>query len=518
MKNYILTAIIVASYGTVSAQTFGNLDPTFNTTGIAQNDVGPLELYQDVKIQLDGKVIAVGTTYDPNYVASIIVGRLLPDGTYDSSFGTNGVFTYHLNYETGAYDSYLDKDGKLIVAGYTTDNGGGGMAMLLLRLNTDGTLDTSFGVNGVTYYDIGPREDIAYGIAIQNDDKILICGSSVDTTTVNYDFIPVVLRFSPDGAIDTTFGDNGIAKIPVLYNDNEFTTLCIQPNGKIIAAGHIANDLLWFSALIARFNTDGSLDTTYGNNGIVNKNVNNVDDEFFDIQLTTNNQVLLTGFTTTQGDFVYHTLVMKYDSTGSPFNGFGSGGQVVLGTEGMNVGDALAVQPDGKILIAGGSGQAPPDNLNWGLWRLNADGSTDNTFGENGRITTDFYNGVDEALGIALQTDNKIVVAGKSRNDANFNLTVVRYDPSLVYTTGIDNTKANAALTVFPNPANNTLFICGLTKKANVFIYDLVGQLVASSLLTSENGSIDVSALQSGIYVIRIADGTSQKTIKFIKK
>lgn len=171
---------------------------------------------------------------------------------------------------------------------------------------------------------------------------------------------------------------------------------------------------------------------------MVNKNVNNVDDEFFDMQLITPQcDIVLTGFSVTQSDLYYHLLAMKYDSTGAPVASFGNNGTVVLGTESMNVGDALFLQDDGKILIGGGAGEAPPGNQDWGLWRLNADGSPDNGFGYNGRIMLDFNGQADEALGIARQTDEKIVLAGKSRN-TSVDLAIARYDDKLAYTSTVN--------------------------------------------------------------------------------
>lgn len=501
--------------GITSAQTVGALDLTFNTTGIVQNDMGPLDLYQDVKIQPDGKIVAVGTSYDGSYAASIVVTRMLEDGTYDAAFGTNGVFTYHLNYETGAYECIVKSDGKILVVGYTTDNGGNGMAMLLVQLNADGTPDTNFGNNGVSYFDIGPREDMAYGIALQSDNKIVVCGTSVDTTTINYDIVPVVVRFTATGQPDNSFGTNAIARIPVSFTENEFTVVRIQPDGKILAAGHIGNGLLWFSALIARFNTDGTLDNTFGNNGIVNKNVNNVDDEFFDMQLTPDNNILLTGFTTTQGNLYYHTLVMKYDFNGDSVASFGTNGKVVLGTEPMNVGDALTLQPDGKLLIAGASGMAPPDNQDWGLWRLNADGSTDNGFGYNGRITLDFAGAADEALGVALQADGKIVVAGKSRNPLP-DFAIARYDDKLAYTAVINT--PSLQFSYYPNPATNTLFIKGINQKATASLYNATGGLVKSQQLADANASLDISGLAAGIYMVKLQTATAQASFKFIRQ
>lgn len=514
MKKVLLSLFTLACY-MATAQPGGNLDLSFNTTGIVVKDSGPLELFQDVKMQADDKIVAVGTVYDATYAASIVVSRFNTNGSYDNTFGTNGTFTYTLNYETGAYECYIKSNGQILVVGYTTDNGGMGMAMLLLQLNSDGTLDNNFGTNGVTYFDISSREDIAYGLAVQSDDKIVICGTTVDTSGVDYKYVPMLARFNSNGTQDTNFGVNGLALVPVNFAENDFTAVRIQSDGKIVAAGHIANGLLWYSALVARFNSDGTPDNTFGTNGVVNKNINNVDDEFFDLELVENKGIILTGFSVTQSDLYFHLLAMKLDSTGTPDAAFGTNGVVVLGTESMNVGNALEIQADGKIIIAGGALEAPPGNLDWGLWRLNPNGTPDADFGSNGRLTLDFNDQADEALGVVQQDNEKIVVVGKSRN-IDIDLTIARFDDKLDYT--LVNTTNAPQLAVYPNPVSNNLFINGLTQTATISIYNAAGALVASQQLNGTISMVNTGALSAGLYMAKVNTGNNQTSFKFIKE
>jgi uncharacterized delta-60 repeat protein len=454
MKTNLITgiAILLTCFGSASAQSPGTLDSTFNGTGKVVYDREMTDVYWDVKVQPDGKSVAIGSSMDASYIPVVVVSRLLTDGSFDPSFGTNGQFTFSYKTETGAYKCLIRDNGKILVCGYSTDYTLWGM--LIFQLNENGTLDTSFADHGAVYQVIGQGENIAYAMAIQQDGKILLAGYSQDS---NYRNTPVVLRYTETGIPDSTFGTNGMAKIPVTETDNDFSAISLQPDGKILAAGHISNGLSWYSLLIARFDAYGNLDGSYGTGGIVNLNLNNVDDEFYDMQLTGNKDLVLTGFTVSQADIYYHLLVMKFDSTGQPFTSFGDNGKVIFGDVPYTFGDAMVIQPNGKILVAGCTGDQMPANNDWALWRFNPDGSPDTGFGTNGLVTTDFFGNADEALGIALWAD-KIILAGKTRNAGNsLDFAVARYvndvNVSVKEIPGLQN------FSVSPNPVrhNGTL-------------------------------------------------------------
>jgi uncharacterized delta-60 repeat protein len=414
--NLTLTiAVLLAFISRVGGQTPGTPDLTFGTAGKVVYDRDQTDLYQDVQVQPDGKIIAVGTSMTPTYTAMIEVTRYLTDGTFDPSFGTNGHFsyTYNGNPETMAYRCLIKSNGKILVAGHTTNYTTWGI--ILIQLNSNGTPDAAFGTNGVVYQNLTAGENLAYGLALQSDNKILVSGIKTDA---NGSTVPIVARFSSIGVLDASFGNNGVAEVPIVTGDNDFASVCVQPDGKILAAGHYNNGLSWFTLLLARFNTNGTLDATYGNAGIVNMNLGNVDDEFFDLKMS-GTDCIATGFTVTQADFTYHLLLMKFDQNGQPVTSFGDEGKVIWGNVDYTFGDALEIQADGKIVVAGCTSAMQPADNDWALWRFNADGSPDNTFGTNGVTTTEFFNSSEEALGLALW-ENKIIVAGKTRNTTNY--------------------------------------------------------------------------------------------------
>lgn len=520
-----LIILLVAFFGSAKAQDPGTLDNTFNGTGTLVIDNGNMDLFTDVEVQPDGKIVAVGMSYDASWNAVAVVYRFNPDGWPDISFALSGSYMFSLDNEANIYACYIKDDGSILLIGSTTNYSN--YRILMIQLNSMGFPDENFGEAGIVVQQIGPVmnafEDHGLGITLQDDGKILVSGKSYNT---DYRFVPVVVRFNANGSIDTSFGVNGVAGIPVTEVDNEFTTVRVQSDGKIVASGHISNGLSWFSLLIARFDENGALDPSFGTNGVVNLNLNNVDDEFFGMELTPDDEIVLCGFTTLQSDYSYHTLVMKFDATGQVVTGFGENGAVVLGTEPMNVGDAITLQYDNKILVTGTSGEMTPMNNDWALWRLNPDGSPDNSFGTDGKVTTEFFGNADEALGIAL-FENKIVVAGKARNTSNnHDLAIARYNNDTYVS--VKENLSFSDFTVTPNPVNTegTLLITyNLEQSGNMMIelVDVTGKTVgvlssdfASAVHNTSQCNMP-SDISSGVYFVRISSAqASFKTQKVL--
>jgi uncharacterized delta-60 repeat protein len=504
----IIISVFFALCGSINGQPAGTLDLTFNGTGKLVYDKDKTDLYQDVKVQPDGKIVAVGTSYTPTYSSVIEVTRYLTDGAFDPSFGTGGHFNYSMGIETGANKCIIKENGKILICGYTTDYTTYGM--LILQLNEDGTPDPDFGINGVVVAENSPSEKNAFALALQEDKKILLAGYSVNN---DYRNAPVVLRFSETGTLDTSFGTNGIVTIPVTESDNDFSAVSVQSDGKIVAAGHISNGLSWFSLLVARFDQNGQLDGGYGTGGIINLNLGNVDDEFYDMQLTADDEAILAGFTVSQSDYFYHLLLMKFDNSGSPAISFGTDGYTFYGDVPYTFGDAMVLQPDGKILVAGCTGDLQPANNDWAIWRFNPDGSLDPDFGTGGIVTTDFFGNSDEALGIALHAD-KIVVAGKTRNATNFlDFAVTRYINDV--NVAVAETENPVDFSVSPNPVkkNGTFrLVCDVRQPDNISVElsDLNGSPVMIKPLGIQSAGINSfefglpSSVSPGVYFVRM--------------
>ena len=244
------------------------------------------------------------------------------DGELDPTFGQGGITTASL-YSQGSSEINsiaIQDDGKILAAGYTTINETF-FRFSIVRYNTDGTMDNTFGTNGIVNTNIG---DIAFAnsIALQNDEKIIVAG----TALLNGENKFAVVRYNTNGALDNSFGDNGIVLTPIGTSGATLTSTKVQQDGKILAAGHYYNGSNEDFVLI-RYNTDGSLDNNFGTNGIVATQVG------------------------ASYDYAY----------------------------------SMAIQNDGKIILAGSGFQTNDD---YALVRYNTDGTIDNTFGINGKVFT----------------------------------------------------------------------------------------------------------------------------------
>ncbi|HEY7638818.1 MAG TPA: Calx-beta domain-containing protein [Steroidobacteraceae bacterium] len=330
-------------------------------------------------VQPDGKVIMVGGTF-----ADFVMARFNADGTVDNAFGPsgNGTVTTHIAgadpvAQESASAVTVQRDGKIVVAGNATVPGSGGkLAIALVRYNSNGTVDTSFNGNGFVF---GPTLIFgrAFAVAIDAQDRIVVAGDT------------------PKQA-DPDFGD----------------------------------------FVVARFRSNGTLDPTFGQGGFNITDIGGVTNEAHSIKVLDDHKLLVSGFapitiTNVNGvDIVSPTLgsVVRYLDNGFPDPTFGPDGRVAL--PGDNVGRGLAVQSDGEIVLAGsvnvGTPTAPLNRF--AVMRLLADGRIDTSFGDGGRVQTQFSDRGDDAFGVAVQADGKIVAAGRSSSQLNSNFAVARYD------------------------------------------------------------------------------------------
>lgn len=331
----------------------GSLDASFGSGGIVTSNFNAQAAAATVvalAIQSDGKILAAANGIPPRCA----VGRFNANGSVDTTFGTNGFV--HIGNAGGALLLALQPDGKIVVVG------GNQMA----RLTTNGQLDTSFGTGGLAVL----LAQFPSGIAFQSDGKILIASGGFSPPAAVLNPPPgagSLARYNPNGSLDRSFGISGQAASVALPS-----AVAVQSDGKILVAGSIISSLITTGNAsgfgVVRFNTNGSIDTTYGTRG---------------------------GATT----------------------GFGS-----LTLAGAF---AVAIQSNGDLVATGEAGTSGTQlRLSFALARYTTAGQLDTTFGTGGKVTTSFgSNGVALITGVVLQTDGKILVAG----DANSNFAVARY-------------------------------------------------------------------------------------------
>jgi uncharacterized delta-60 repeat protein len=246
-----------------------------------------------------------------------------------------------------------------------------------------------------------------------------------------------VARYNPDGSLDTTFGTNG--KVTTDFNNrpDNLNALALQPDGKIVAAGISLNFANFYNFGLARYNPDGSLDASFGSGGKVTTDFfgfDGEDDEAFAVAVQTDGKIIAAGTANLRGDFG----LARYNADGSLDASFGTGGKVTTDFNGKaDVGSSMTLQPDGKIIVAGiANVTAPPPNAqntsgDFALARYNTNGTLDSSFGNGGKVTTDFSGSLDAANAVALQPDGKIVAAGAADNSISkgigFDFALARY-------------------------------------------------------------------------------------------
>jgi uncharacterized delta-60 repeat protein len=390
----------------------GDLDPSFGNGGLVTTDFGGRgDFGLAVAVQPDGKIVAAGNSSAVGvFSVSFALARYNPNGSLDPTFGSGGtVLTSFGGNLSAAADIALQPDGKIIAVGIV--NGDFGVA----RYSTNGTLDPTFGTGGLLTTDFG-GSDQANGVTIQPDGKIVVVGLLQGSIGV--------ARYNADGSLDSTFGSSGKVITDASPSFDGAFDVAIS-SGKIVVGGGTG---LYPSSpsdfQLVRYNANGSLDTTFGSVGIVTTDFGGTDN-IFAIAVGADGKITAAGATKSAlpGDFA----VARYNADGSLDPGFGSGGKVTTdfsaGSE--DGGNGVVVQPDGTITVAGTAG-SPPAGTSFAVLRYTATGSLDTTFGSGGKASAVFGNPVNNAFDIAAQPDGKVVVAGGtadfSRNVSDFAL------------------------------------------------------------------------------------------------
>jgi uncharacterized delta-60 repeat protein len=374
----LLSTLFLASIPsqlTSAAGKAGRLDPSFGFRGVVLTGFngGTYEAAYALAIQPDGKLVATGFSTSST-TPDFGVARYTSHGHLDRRFGAGGTVVTAFGGSGNADVANavsIDSNGKVLVAGYSDASGSSDFA--LARYNPDGTRDSTFNSTGtvVTDFSGSGSVDVATAVAIDSNGKIVVAGLS-DASGIPYDF--ALARYNPDGTLDSAFNSTG--KVLTDFSESGSVdvarALAIQSDGKIVAAGYsnaggISNDFA-----LARYNPDGTLDSSFNSTG---------------------------------------TVVTDFSGSGS-----------------QDEGSAVAIQSDGKI-VAAGMLFVNEKNADFALARYNPDdGSLDSTFNSTGKVLTD-VGGVDVAYALAIQSDGKIVAAGFSDVSGTSDFAIARYLP-----------------------------------------------------------------------------------------
>ncbi len=434
MKKNIKSLLLAFSL-LVSLQVIANdgaLDITFGgglvTTGAGAGIFAPfVPTAYGVAIQTDGKVVATGQDANANFQTV----RYNADGSLDSSFGTGGIVSIGTGFATALA---LQPDGKIVAVGQ--DQAGPFFAASgpkraakrknlqvkkasapqppkfeVVRYNSNGSLDTTFAGTGI----VKPSLGFAQGVALQKDNKIVSAG--IINTSTGTSFWGVV-RLTPEGVLDTSFGGTGIVTTgPGLIpgpgqGAPTAQSVQIQPDGKIVVTGTLfdtASGNFFFA--VARYNTDGSLDSSFGTAGITLLGAGGSPAGLlptgFWLLIQPDGKILAIGYSANE---TYQ--LFRLTSSGALDSSFGTGGSATPLGQGFGIGGAL--QSDGKIVVTLELFDQTKQTFFFALTRYNSDGTLDTTFGTNGIVEQNDPDpeGTVSANSAALQSDGKIIASG----------------------------------------------------------------------------------------------------------
>ena len=443
----------------------GSLDASFGNGGVVSVSVAPYSgddsLALSAVLQPDGKLIAAGYGKPTDLTSDFALVRLNSDGSLDSGFGTGGESLTDIGEASVTTTGVAAQtDNKIVTVGSAFD--GNIYHIALVRHNADGTLDNTFGINGkVIAYNYAATTDYANAVVIQPDGKIIIAGS-YGSSSGGF----LLMRFNTDGTMDTTF--NGSGKVITIFDTYGAipTSLALDAAGKIVAAGYVNPNSSQRDFAVARYNADGSLDTSLNGSGKVIVDVSGETDTAYSGLIQPDGKIILIGQSSLNYQPYYS--IVRLNNNGILDNSFGSGGKVITQFTGAIFAGGL--QTDGRIIIGGYFRSA--NNSDFALLRFNPDGTPDASFGSNGMVTTDV--GIDDRINaLKIQSDSKIVAAGYTTVNGKTDFATLFY-------------KANGELETDWNAGGISITdFYGAADKAQAITQDSVGRIIVAG---SANG------------------------------
>ena len=538
MKRKLLYLLFFVSFFQISIAQNVSLDTSFGVGGKVVNST--ITSGQAIQLQSDGKIVSCYLS-DFSVFGNVHLTRFNVDGSIDTTFGDNGFVNSTLVNETGGINMMkIQSDDKIIITGFASSNGTGNSSYFdfqTLRLNSNGIIDSSFGVNGFATLNLqSVSDDTSQVVEIQNDGKILIGGSSRHINTTNYSPDFAIVRYTSDGLLDTSFATNGVFiynfgthSIPFSsgYSSDYIHSIRVNSNGKIVVGGNtsVNESLSEYSSFgFICLSQNGLLDESFGNNG--QKVVDFGGEEYmYNMKLAENNAIIAAGtyqYYVGSNSFVKIAMV-KLLEDGNYDPSFGSNGIVLTNRDLDSLRDAtsdLILQPDGKIVCIGATLNNDLNNADFLIIRFNESGSIDSSFNGNGYGLIDFNNTNDYGYSILMQSDEKYVCAGAIDYSIGC---LARYNLTNLSTTQFSKSQ----FYVSPNPFTTSINLTFSLPKNEILSIDLIdanGRLIQNlsneKAFLSGNNSLNLDlpeTLSKGIYFLKINNGFENNTIKIIK-
>jgi len=413
---YTITATATDEDGTyATGGVAGALDLTFGTAGRASTSVATgvgIEYGRAMTVDANGRIIVAG--YSDSY--DMHLARYNADGSLDSSFGVGGRVISDFGGMDIAMAVAVQSDGKILVAGYQHNST---RDFILARYHVDGSLDLSFGDGGRVTTDFASSTDYGLSIAVQTDDKILVGGYAYSGGSYNF----ALARYTADGRLDPGFGTGGKVTTDFAGSTDYGRAMALQSDGKIVVAGqaYVSGS---YDFAVARYNTNGTLDTTFDGDGKATTSFGSGTDEAYAVAVQ-GDKIVVAGrsYNGSNYDFAVARYNISNGSLDTTFDGDGKK-TIAIGSADDSA-YAVAVQSSGAILVAGDAYNG--SNYDFAVIRCNADGTLDTGFDGDGKLTIAFGSGNDTAYTMVLrQADNKILVAGSAYTGYSYDFAVAR--------------------------------------------------------------------------------------------
>ena len=493
LNHYLTLSLIILCTG-VFAQTNG-VDINFGDNGLVKTDInGKFDDATDIVMVENGNIIAAGNSMVGSHF-EFYIAQYYSNGELDETFGNSGFATIDFStFHCLVKAITVQNDGKIIVVGnydnnYYTDPA-------IARFNEDGTIDTTFGNQGLIQFDLSAQFDDFNDVVVQPDGKILVVGSSFKFGSDDF----LLVRFLEDGTLDESFGDDGFVYTDFDETEDVIYSVLLQKDKKILVSGYSGYGSTYFAA--ARYLENGLLDPTFSIDGKVTMSSGSRVDKSYGMTFQSDSSFVLAG--THHAGAIDEYMFVRIDKNGSLDNTFGAGGMIYLPT--LNAADKITdviVQADDKIVACGSR------NNEAVFVRLTKNGTTDDTFGDNGILMLPEEDGTNILNALLMNSENTIIAAGSTDQDdySDFLLMQINVD---IQTTALDQQLVYVSENIYPNPAKNVITIqySNLNNQLEALkIYSLSGELIYNTFLENNSGSVVVNipeSVESGTYIVNM--------------
>lgn len=372
--------------------------PGFSEQGIIKTPIRNSAAAYATALQTDGKVLIAGSVNNDGK-GMITVARRNSNGDPDDTFGSKGfVMTAVGSYEMRGLALAVQADGKILAAGHTYN--GKDWDFALLRYNSNGSLDSSFANAGRQTTDISGTDAVSQ-IVVQSDGKIIVAGREGSN-------LVTLVRYNSNGSLDSSFGSAGKLVTTLTLGHGYGDPIALQSDGKIVVTG--TNDYgnnRWYDIAVARYYANGSLDTSFGSSGYAVTSLGSGADRGNAVKVQSDGKIVVAGIGYNGNNF--DIALVRYSNSGRLDTTFHGDGISTTQVKGDDYGHVIAIQSDGKILVGG---VAYGEKAEMALLRFQSNGYLDTTFATNGIATADNGGVGNYAYDMALQSDGKILLAG----------------------------------------------------------------------------------------------------------